>query len=172
MRIDNSRGIHRVFDTYKTLTINGNGATLAGLFVVTGVVSIHLLEGVVVTAALAADLTACQLDIFPTAGAAVIMTKTAGAPAISSFEVGSLIGKYSDVAQILDVKRANVAMFQEAGVALQAIPFEFHVGKKSGAVTTIRFLYTAGADYAAETGAIKWHATWSAISSDGLLVSA
>jgi len=163
----------QIYHSSKTIVINGDTATIFdSLFVVTGAVRIQHLHAEVVTAPLAADLTAAYLDLFPTGGAAVVLSKVAGAPAISDFEVGSLLAKNSDVAQILDVQRANVAMVLEAGLALQAIPFPFVVGKKSGAVTTLRFSYIAGADYSLELGEILWHCEWIPRSGDGLLLAA
>jgi len=157
----------------KTITINGDTATIfVPLYTITGVVYIRHLYGIVETATLAANLTAAYLDIFPTGGAAVVMTKIAGAPAISDFEEGSILYKNSDAGDILDVQQANVAMFLEAGVALEDVPFPFIVGKKVGAVTSIRFSYIAGADYQAETGQITWHCEWIKQSHDGLVVAA
>ncbi len=158
----------------KKITINpgGAGAQTAGLFVVTGIVVIVDFYGYVETATLSAGITAAQLDIFPTAGASVIMTKTAGAPAISGFEVGSLLVKGADVGQILEAHRSNVPVFQEAGVALQSVPFSFHVGKDIAAVTTIRFLYTSDGDHSGETGQIDWICQWKHLSHDGNLVAA
>ena len=162
-----------IFHSEKTITINGDTTTVFdSLYTLTGSVRIVHFHAEVITAVLAANLTAAYLDIFPTGGAAVVLTKIAGAPAISDFEVGSILAKNSDVAQILDVQRADVAMILEAGVALQKIPFPFIAGKKSGAVTTIRFSYIAGADYSLETGQILWHCEWIPRTEDGLLVAA
>ena len=164
---------YHLFHSHKTITINGDNETVQdSLFTITGAVTIQHLHGEVKTAALAANLTAAYLNLFPTGGAAVVLSKIAGAPAISDFEVGSILAKNSDVAQILDVQRANVAMILEAGVALQDIPFPFVVGKKSDAVTTLRFSYIAGDDYSAQTGQILWHCEWKPRSEDGLLIAA
>ncbi|MBA7662298.1 hypothetical protein ES703_70326 [subsurface metagenome] len=172
MKLDRAKGFV-VHHTDKTITINGNTAPItAGLFVVTGIAKIISLRGDVITAQLAANLTACQLDIFPTGGASVALTKVAGAPAIDSFEVGSLLGKFADVDKILNVKRANVAIYAESGLNLEDIPYTFKVGKKNGVVTTIRFLYTAGGDYSLETGQIVWHCEWQPSSHDGHIAAA
>lgn len=160
------------FASHKTIAINGDSTTIfEDLFVITGAVTIEHFYAEIITAQLAANLTAAYLDLFPAGGAAVVLTKIAGAPAISDFEVGSLLAKNSDKNDILDVQRANVAMLLEAGVALEDIPYPFVVGKKNGAVTTIRFSYVAGADYTLENGEILWHCEWKPRSDDGLLLA-
>ena len=155
----------------KLLTINSNTGSpeYASLFILTGLVLVYHIDGHVENAALAAALTAVYLDSFPTGGAAVALTKIAGAPAISDFEVGSYLGKDREAGQILTAARANVAIFEEQDNALQEIRKPFVLGKKSGAVTTVRMVYTAGGDYTSETGKVHWQAEWVPISDDGFV---
>lgn len=173
MKIDHSISpLGHVRSAKKLLTINSNAGSpeLASLFEITGLVVVHALHGVVETAALAASITGVYLDVFPTAGAAVVLTKIAGGPALSSFEASSLLVKDKEAAQILTVSRANVAIFEEADATFREVIKEFHLGKKSGAVTTVRMVYTAGGDYTSETGQIHWEIVWEAVSDDGMVV--
>ena len=155
----------------KLLAINSNAGSpeYASLFTITGLVLVYHLDGHVETAALAAALTAVYLDLFPTAGAAVVLTKISGAPAISSFEVGSYLAKEREAAQTLTAARANVAIFEEQDNALQEIRKPFVLGKKSGAVTTVRMVYSAGGDYTSENGEVHWQLEWVPISDDGFV---
>jgi len=171
MKLDRAIAEDHLYLATKHLTINGNNAQiLSNLFLVTGVVRVFYIYGIVETAALAADVTDCYFDIFPTAGAAVELTKIVGAPAMSSFEVGSGIIKTQEVGQIVTVLRANVAMFAEEDAAYRKIAKPFIAGKQSGAVTHIRFVYTTTTDLSEETGVIHFVAQWQPLSSDGDLV--
>lgn len=166
--------------TYRTKHIaidadgTGNGAVEFpnNLFVLTGLVRVLSLEGIVEDAALHADVTACWFDLFPTAGASVALTKESGAPAMSSFEVGSFIVKDDIASNIATVKRANVAMFLEETAAFQNPYKPFWVGKKNGAVTQIRFMYTTNADLQAEDGVIHFEVAYRPISVGSSLVPA
>ncbi len=171
MKIDHAISKNHTRLAKKLLTINSNTGSpeQASLFVITGLVLVYHIDGHTETATLAAAVTAVYLDIFPTGGAAVVLTKIAGAPAISSFEVGSYIGKDREAAQILTAARANVAIFEEQDNALQEIRKPFVLGKKSGAVTTVRMVYTAGGDYTSETGKVHWQIEWVPISDDGFI---
>ncbi|GAI10841.1 unnamed protein product [marine sediment metagenome] len=173
MKIDRTIAEDHLYIAVKHLTINGNAAQIfSNLFVVTGVVRVFYIYGIVETATLAADVTACYFDVFPTAGAAVELTKIVAAPAMSSFEVGSGIIKSQEAAQIATVLRANVAMFAEEDADFKKVAKPFILGKKSGAVTNVRFVYTTGTDLTEETGVIHFEAQWQPLSSDGALVPA
>lgn len=174
MKVDHAISVGHTRRSKKLLNINSNAGSpeYASLFTLTGIVRVYIIDGHVENATLAAALTLCYLDTFPTGGAAVALTKVAASPAISGFEVGSYLLKDRESAQILTVARANVAIFEEADNALQHILKPFVLGKKSGAVTTVRFVYTAGGDYTSENGRIHWEIVWEPISDDGLLVPA
>lgn len=173
MKIDRAIAEDHLYIATKHITVNENAAqALKNLFVVTGVVRVFYIYGIVETAALADDVTDCYFDIFPTAGAAVEITKIIGAPAMSLFEVGSGIIKTQEVAQIATVLRANVAMFAEEDADFRKVAKPFIAGKKSGAVTNIRFVYTTTTDLTEATGVIHFVAQWQPLSSDGALVPA
>ncbi len=171
MKLDHAIASRHVRFAKKLLTINSNAGSpeYASLFTITGLVLVYNIDGHTETAALAAAITAVYLDIFPTAGTPVVLTKISGAPAISSFEVGSYLVKDREAGQILTVARANVAIFEEQDNVMQEILKPFALGKKSGAVTTVRMVYTAGGDYSSETGKIHWQIHWIRISEDGFV---
>ena len=171
MKLDHAIASRHVRFAKKLLTINSNTGSpeLASLFIITGLVLVYNIDGHIENAALPAAVTAVYLDIFPTGGAAVALTKIAGAPAISDFEAGSYLVKDREAAQILTVARSNVAIFEEQDNVLQEILKPFALGKKSGAVTTVRMVYTAGGDYTSETGKIHWQIHWVPISDDGFV---
>ncbi|GAJ03323.1 unnamed protein product, partial [marine sediment metagenome] len=135
-------------------------------------VRVFYIYGIVETAALAADVTLCYLDIFPTGGPAVEITKSGASPAMSNFEIGSGVIKTQEAGQIITVLRANVAMFAEEDADFKKVAKPFIAGKKSGAVTNIRFVYTTGTDLTLQTGVIHFVAQWQPLSSDGALVPA
>jgi len=173
VKIDRTIAEDHLYLAVKHVTINGNAAQIfSNLFVVTGIVMVFYIYGVVETAALAADVTDCYFDIFPTAGAAVEINKIVGAPAMSSFEVGSGIIKTQEAAQIATALRANIAIFAEEDTDFKRVAKPFIAGKKSGAVTHIRFVYTTTTDLTEETGVIHFEAQWQPLSSDGALVPA
>jgi len=155
---------HHVHRT-KHITINGNAAiVVSNLFVVTGLVRVVTLFGLVETATLGANVTDCWFDLFPTAGVSVPLTTEAAAPAMSAFEVGSAIIKSREAGQIATVLQANVGMFLEEDADYK-FPFKsFLVGKKSTAVTQIRFMYTTNANLSAETGKIHFETIYEPIS--------
>ena len=171
MKIDHAISSGHVRTAKKLLTINSNAGSpeLASLFTITGIVFVYNIDGHTETATLAAAVTAVYLDIFPTGGAAGALTKIAGGPAISGFEVGSYLVKDREAGQILTAARANVAIFEEQDNTLQEILKPFVLGKKSGAVTTVRMVYTAGGDYSSETGQVHWQVDWIPISDDGFV---
>ena len=155
---------------HKHLTINGNNETVTtNLFTVTGLVRVVTLLGFVETATLGSNVTDCWWDLFPTAGASVPLTKQAGAPAMTVFEVGSAIIKAREAVQIASVLRANVGMFLEED-AVYKHPFKtFIVGKDSDAVTNIRFMYTTTANLSAQTGVIHFEIIYEPISNGALV---
>ncbi len=173
MKIDRAIVEGHLYHSHKHITINGDTETVvSNLFVVTGIVRVFTLYGYVETATLDAAITACWWDLFPTAGASVPLTKEAGAPAMSDFEVGSLIIKDDIAANMATVKRANAGIFLEESSNYKK-PFKpFIVGKKNGAVTQIRFMYTAGGAYGASTGKIDFIVVWEPVSDDGELTPA
>ena len=163
---------HHVHVT-KHITINGDTETvISNLFVVTGLVRVALLVGIVETATLAANVTDCWFDLFPTAGVSVPLTTQAAAPAMSAFEVGSAIIKAREAGQIANILRANVGMLLEEDADYKE-PFKsFIVGKDSDAVTQIRFMYTTNDDYSAQTGVIHFEAIYEPITNGALLTPA
>ena len=174
MKIDHAITQGHVSHALKLLAINSNAGSpeYADLFILTGLILIHHIDGHVENATLAASLTLCYFDIFPTGGAAVELTKAAASPAISNFEIGSYVSKDREAAQNMTAARANVAIFEEEDSSLRESRKPFVAGKKSGAVTTIRFVYTAGGNYTAENGRIHFDVLWEPISDDGNLVAA
>ena len=176
-KIDRAIAEGHLFIVHKHITMdadlsNGTNQSNEDLFTITGIVRVLRLYGYVETAALNTDVTLAYFDTFPTGGAAVELTKAALAPDISSYEVGSLLIKGQQAGAILNALRANVAMLLEEDADYKKTGKSFIVGKKNGAVTTIRFNWSSDTDHTSQTGVIDFIAVWEPVSDDGELVPA
>jgi len=151
------------YDNAKTKSITISSALTYNLFKITGVVQINYIHGHVGTA-LAADVTAASLDLFPTAGAAIPVTSLVGTN-VSSAVAGSMLAKTNTAATALTHSDATLGFVTEA---VGLIFTTFTVGQKTGGVEThIRFK-RAGAGTG---GVIHWHIDWEPISEDGFVTA-
>jgi len=148
---------------HKSITLDGSASY--NLFQVTGVVQINGIWANVSTA-LAADVTAAQLDLFPVGGAAIDLTLAAG-PDISAAVVNSLLLKQGLAGVALAYGDATLGFLNETAYVEPRQLFE--VGQKTGGIVTyIRFTQTG----AGASGVLDWHVEWEPLSTDGLLVPA
>jgi hypothetical protein len=141
-----------------------DGSASQNIFQITGVVQINYIHGWVSTA-LAADVTAARLDLFPTAGAAINLTDPAGVD-ISSTVVGSFISKTATAATALTLSSASLGFLQETTRHLPAL---FVVGQETAGVDTFIRLTRAGAG---ASGVVNWSCEWQPISEGSLVVAA
>ncbi len=143
----------------KSLTLDGSASQ--NLFQVTGTVEILYIYGTVETA-LAADVTGAVLEFYDSA-AAVDITKTAGAPDISSLPTGSYLAKISAATAILNATTsANGAIVENIGNIFSLFTL---IQKTASADCFIR-LTRAGAG---ASGVIDWHIEWRPLSDDGFV---
>lgn len=147
----------------KTLTCDGNGAQTDNIFTLTGSVEIQAIWGVCTEATNSTDLADCSFALHD--ATATLELTDSGAPTdCSGMAVGDVIFKngasatvavaYNDIAtgQLTDVTQTKVI-----------------ISKKTGATTTIQFLFNG--DNSTDVD-IKFYVRYTPISDDGALAAA
>lgn len=136
-RLGDLNGIHVV----KSLKFNGNGATTADVFVVTGVVRVLLIEAYCTAVADATTLTSFKFELWDGTAATDITT---GVNA-SGILVDALIFKEGLVGVAAVLLNPVVGLVRDAP-ANKASYEPFWLVKKAGAATTVRVSYTGDAN--------------------------
>ncbi len=144
---------------HKVLTLDGSASQ--NLFQITGDVEVKYIYGAVETA-LAADVTGAVLELYDST-AAVDITATAAAPAISSLPVGSYLAKTGAAAVIMTVQSSAAGAVVENVGNIFAL---FTVMQKTAGANTFIRLTRAGAG---ASGVIDWRIEWRPLSSDGFV---
>lgn len=150
--------------TATTTLIVNNTTGSAVIFTLTGAVNVLGLWGEVTTA-LSSNVTAAFVQLNDQTASPDITLATG--VTLSSLGVGSLIIKESLTAAALVAKSVAAGYFEETTPAGQPSFTPFIIGKKTGATTTVDFTYST--TNAPSSGAIKWHALWLPLTSDGNL---
>jgi hypothetical protein len=99
--------------------------------------------------------------------ATIDMTVSAGGLNLSGLAVGTMFYKEGLAAAALSLQDNAVGAFEESATAGVSTMSDFVVTKKTGAVTTIDYVYTT--TDAPSTGAILLQAMWIPLSIDGKL---
>jgi len=143
-------------------TFSGDGPSSDNLFTINGVVRIKEIYGVVTTA-LSADAGGVYLELFPSGGGAIELTKgvASGGVDVSSAPVGSLVIKVDVRTTEATYEASTNGFVWESTDWVNNYPFI--LGKHDGEVTVIRLIYAG----TATSGAITWHVKWEPMSSDG-----
>ena len=149
-----------ILDTSGAATYEDN------LFIITGIVQVNFIYGYTTEAVSGCNVTATYLDLFPTAGAAIEITDNVGT-AITGLPIGSLLSKNALATTAINVQSSALGFVDEVLTNFRNSQKPFVVGKKSGAVTQIRYVYTSAVTIA--TGKIHWHIDWTPLSEDGFV---
>lgn len=159
-------GASRVREAIAPVTLNVNNTTGSKVvFTVTGSVWILGIWGEVTTV-ISSNHTAGHLRTNDQT-ATIDITEAATGIALSSLAVGTTFYKESLAAVALKLLDNAAAKMEESASAGQPAMAPFVVTKKTAAVTTIDYRYTT--TNAPSTGAIRFHALWLPLSSDGNL---
>lgn len=151
----------------KVLTVNGNGATLANLFTLTGSVEAEI-WGEVTSKTDSTTCSTCYFDLYDST-AAVVITKATGVD-MSGCIVGDIISKDA-LATSAAVKTSCAvgAVVDGVTVGTKRLQMPFRVTKKTGAATSLRFAYTGDATTNLQ---ITFYCRYVPLTSDGKVVAA
>lgn len=148
---------------YHVVAVDGSSGTIIeDLFTVTGTVVVSL-WGEIVTAL--GNHTNAHLRLYD--GTASVDLSVNSGLTLSSKAAGTILVKTGPAASALGVVDVSAGDILESATAGQSIIHPVIVSKKTGATTTIQYVYDT--TDAPTIGSIRWFASFQALSSDGEL---